>query len=122
MAKYFLDTYALIEIILGNTKYRRFLESELYTSVFNLYELYYNILRDFNEEMARKYFFQFKQILFKFGDEQIFLASKFKLENKRKKLSYADCLGYIIAQSNNMKFLTGDKEFEETEGVEFVRK
>lgn len=122
MTKYFLDTYALIEIINGNKKYKRFLQEELYTSIFNLYEIYYNLLRDFNEETAKKYFMQFKQIIVFFDDSNIFQASKFKLKHKKQRISYTDCLGYSIAIEKNMKFLTGDKEFENIENVEFVPK
>ena len=48
-------------------------------------------------------------------------AAKFKYKNKKMKLSYADCIGYITAQENNMKFLTGDKDFKSIKGVEFVK-
>ena len=102
MTKYFLDTYALIEIIIGNRKYKKYLSSDLFTSIFNLYELYYNILRDFNEETAKKYFLQFKKILIHFTDAEVFQASQFKLKHKKQKLSYADCLGYAIAVKEKM--------------------
>lgn len=117
---YFLDTYALIEIVKGNKKYTKFLDSNLFTSIFNLYELYYKLLRDYNEETAKIYFFQFKQIIIEIKDEYIFLASKFRLQNVKKDFSYADALGYAIALANNLKFLTGDKEFKVFENVEFV--
>jgi uncharacterized protein len=122
MTKFFLDTYALVEIIQGNPKYKKYLKSELSTSIFNLYELYYNLLRDFNDETAKKYFMQFKQILIHFTDSDVFHASKFKLEHKKQKLSYTDCLGYGIALRENMKFLTGDKEFKNISNVEFMPK
>lgn len=122
MTKYFLDTYALIEIIKGNQKYKKFLQEELSTSIFNLYELYYNLLRDFNEDTAKKYFLQFKQIIIHFEDSNIFQASKFKLKYKKRRFSYADCLGYSISTQKSMKFLTGDKEFKDIENVEFVPK
>ena len=46
---------------------------------------------------------------------------KFRKEQKKKDLSYTDCIGYIYAARNNMKFLTGDKEFEGMKNVEFVK-
>lgn len=122
VAEYFLDTYALIEIIKGNRKYKKFLEDDLHTSILNLYELYFNLLKDFNESTAKKYFLQFKHILIHFNDEVIFQASEFKLAHKKQKLSYTDCLGYAIALENNMKFLTGDKEFRDIKNVEFTQK
>lgn len=121
MNSYFLDTYALIEIIKGNKNYQKFLESELFTSIFNLYELYFSLLRDYNEQTAKKFFEQFRNKILQIKDEYIFEASKFKLQNVKKRLSYADCLGYTIALTYNMKFLTGDKEFENEKNVEFAK-
>jgi len=120
MNKYFLDTYAIVEIIRGNEKYRGFLKFELFTSIFNLYEMYYVLLRDFNDTMAKKYFFQFKRLVFQIKDEHVFLASQIKFDNKKQRLSYADCLGYSICLNEEMLFLTGDKEFKNFEQVEFV--
>lgn len=46
-------------------------------------------------------------------------AMKLKLKNKN--LSYTDCIGYIFAIKNNLKFLTGDKKFNDMPNVEFVQ-
>lgn len=119
--KLFLDTYALIEIIKGNAKYKKFLDEELYTTILNLYELYYNLLRDYNEEHAKDMFYKFYPLLIQTKNEWIFLAAKFRLENKKFNISYTDALGYAIAMENNMRFLTGDKEFKNMANVEFVR-
>ena len=121
MGSYFLDTYALIEIVNGNINYKKFLLSKLFTSVFNLFELYFNLLKDYPEEIAKKYFLQFKEVAIPIKDEYIFFASKFRLENKKKKFSYADSMGYAISKFNNLRFLTGDREFENLENVEFVK-
>ncbi|MBL7148226.1 MAG: PIN domain-containing protein [Nanoarchaeota archaeon] len=121
MSNYFLDTYALIEIVKGNKNYQKFLDSEIFISIFNLYEFHFSLLRDYNEQTAKKFFNQFKNKVLKIKDEYIFGASKFKLQNRKQKLSYADCLGYMMALNNNMKFLTGDKEFENLKNVEFVK-
>lgn len=87
-----------------------------------MYEFYYSLLRDFNENIAKKFLYQFKEIALKIKDDHIFEASQFKLINRKKMLSYIDCLGYIMAKDYNMKFLTGNKEFENLENVEFVKK
>ena len=118
---YFLDSYALIEIAKGNLNYKKYLDFELFTSIFNLYEFYFALLRDFDEQVAKKFFEQFKDRILDIGDECIFKASQFKLDNAKKKFSYADCLGYAIALLHGIKFLTGDKEFEKLENVEFVK-
>lgn len=118
---YFLDTYALIEISKGNKNYERFLEEELFTSFYNLYEFYFILLKNFNEKIAKDIFNEFKSRIIALKEEYIFEASKFKLTHIKKKLSYVDCLGYAIALEHNIKFLTGDKEFERFENVEFVK-
>jgi len=33
-----------------------------------------------------------------------------------------DCVGYVLAIRNNLKFLTGDEKFENKKNVEFVKK
>ena len=38
-----------------------------------------------------------------------------------KKLSIPDAVGYTIAKKHGVKFLTGDRDFENMENVEFVR-
>ncbi len=121
MTNYFLDTYALISIIRGVEGYKKFLSSTFFTTIYNLYEFYYILLRDNGEEIAKKYYLEFKEIQLEIEDEHIFLASRFRLLYRKKKFSYADCLGYTIAIEKNIKFLTGDKEFEGLENVEFVR-
>ncbi len=119
---YFLDTYAMIEIANGNFKYLKYLNEKLFTSLYNLYELYFNLLKNYNENISKKAFFHFKKKIIQIKDEHIFKASRFKLDNKKKNLSYVDCLGYIMSLEYELKFLTGDKEFENLENVEFVKK
>jgi len=111
----------MIEIVKGNENFGLFLDSESFTCVFNLYELYYILLRDYGEVIAKRFFHHFKDQCLKIKDENLFEASEFRLKNIKKNLSYTDCLGYIMALSYGLKFLTGDKEFENLEGVEFVK-
>lgn len=119
---HFLDSYALIEIAKGNEKFNALLQQDLFTSIFNLYEFYYALLRDFNESTAKKFFYHFKEIIIRIKDEHIFEASHFKFINRKKLLSYADCLGYVMAKDYDMKFVTGDNKFENLENVEFIKK
>ena len=44
------------------------------------------------------------------------------VENKKQNMSFFDCVGYVYARENNIKFVTGDKEFEKKEGVLFIKK
>ena len=117
--RYFFDTFALIEVIKNNPNYIKYFEEIITTSKFNLVELYFNLLRDLGEEKAKESYFQFKDCAIELKDDIIFEAMKLKLKNKN--LSYTDCIGYILALKNNLKFLTGDRQFTDMENVELVR-
>src|SRR3989344_4324895 len=118
---YFFDTYAFMEIIKGNKSYEGFLNSDFRTTLLNLYELYYNLLKDYGEETAKKYFRNFFPFVIEIKNEYIFEASKFKLNHKKTNISYVDALGYSLSKIEDYKFLTGDKEFENMPNVEFVK-
>ena len=47
---------------------------------------------------------------------------KFRYNNKKKEMSMTDCISYFMAKELGIKFLTGDKEFENLENVEFAKK
>ena len=46
---------------------------------------------------------------------------QFRAESKSRDLSYVDCIGYVIAMRNNIRFLTGDRQFRNLPNVTFVR-
>lgn len=119
---YFLDTYALIEIIKENKNYDKFKETINITSLMNLYELHYFISKEFGLGKADFIIDKLKGIAVDIKIEDLKKASNFRIENIKKKFSYIDCLGYAIALNRKVKFLTGDKEFENLENVEFVKK
>ena len=120
--KYFLDTYALVEILHDNPLYQKYKEEELQTTLFNLYELYFSLLKTYNTEIAKVMFYKFFESCIEINEEHIFAAAAFKLEHKKTNISYVDALGYAIAKKEGMRFLTGDKEFKEIPNVEFVTK
>lgn len=121
MARFFFDTYALVEITQNNPNYIKYFEELITISIFNLVELYYSLLKDLGEESAKVGYHRFRNCVIEFKYDIIFEAMKLKLENKNKKLSYTDCIGYTLALKNNLKFLTGDKGFEDMDNVEFVK-
>ncbi len=121
MTVYFLDTYALLEIVKGSQAYRKYSDAQSCTSLLNLYELYFLLLRDKGELIAKNYFDLFKQIAIAIKDAHIFVASAFKLAHNKLDISYADALGYAIANAEDMKFLTGDGKFRGVANVEFVK-
>ena len=119
---YFFDSYAFFEIISGNPNYKNYSSNvTLITTKLNLMELYYWLLRRKGKEEAEKYYQKFLPFCIEFFDEIIKKSCEFRLEHKKKELSYVDCIGYVIAMENRIKFLTGDIGFVDIENVEYVK-
>ncbi|MBI5002663.1 PIN domain-containing protein [Candidatus Woesearchaeota archaeon] len=119
--KYFLDTYAFLEIIKGNKNYEKYADVEGYTTLLQLYELYFHLLRSFGSAVADTYFQKYLPLKIDIKDQDIVLAAKFRLKYVKQNISYADALGYVMAQERGLLFLTGDKEFHSFGGVAFVK-
>ncbi|MEK6859936.1 MAG: PIN domain-containing protein [Nanoarchaeota archaeon] len=119
---YFFDSYALIEIYKGSKNYENYKKARVITSYLHIFEVYYSLIREHNEEEIFDFFKTIKNFCVNLKFEWIPKASKFRQIYKKRDLSYADCLGYIIAKDMGIKFLTGDKEFEDLPNVEFVKK
>ncbi|MBI3190395.1 PIN domain-containing protein [archaeon] len=118
----FFDTYAFFEIIKGNQNYRRFSKDiAIMTTKLNLMDLYYGILITKGEQDADKYYDKLTKFAVDIDNDIIKEAMKFRAKNKDRNLSYADCIGYIIALKNNIKFLTGDEQFKDLQDAEFVK-
>lgn len=118
---YFFDSYAFFEILGGNKSYQRYVNVEITTSKLNMFELYHGLLRDQGEERAQKAFEIYYKFAEDFDEEVIKEAAKLKMILNKRDVSMADCIGYSMAKQLGIKFLTGDKAFEEMENVEFVR-
>jgi predicted nucleic acid-binding protein len=119
---YFLDTYAMIEIVRGNKAYEKYLDSGFITTKYNLAELHYFLLSRYGIENADSYIKRFSVYAIDFDIETISRAMVFRRRmRKQAKISYIDCIGYMVALVNNSRFLTGDRSFLELENVEFVR-
>jgi len=122
MTKVFLaDTYALIELLGGNSNYKQYLNSILITTKFNLIELYYHFIREYDKETADKYLRLYSQFVIPITYSCIRIGMEFKLEYRKEKLSYIDCIGYALASELGIKFLTGDSKFRNKDNVEFVK-
>ncbi len=119
--EFYADTYALVEIARGNPNYSRYESSILFTSKINLLELYYFFLRNYSQTEADRYLQEYINLETKFTITALRRAGIFKLENKKDKLSYADCTGYAIAEELGIPFLTGDIKFKDKENVEYVK-
>ena len=121
MVKYFWDSYAVIEFIDGNKNYAKYIDEEVSITIFNLAEIYWFAINEYEEEQADAVYQRFRDSVISIDDETLKDAIKFRKKHKTKDLSYTDCIGYTFALKNNMRFLTGDREFKDMENVEFVQ-
>lgn len=118
---FFADTYALIGVVGGNINYKQYTETLLVTSQFNLIELYYYFLRNYDRETAERYLTIYSRQLVPITKTSIVYGMQFKLEHRKEKLSYVDCIGYALALELGIRFLTGDEKFEQVSNVEFIK-
>ncbi|MFH1409811.1 MAG: PIN domain-containing protein [Nanoarchaeota archaeon] len=119
---YFFDTYAFFEIFSENKHYEQFTKNiNILTTTLNLMELHYGMLRTFGREIADRYYDELREFCIEMDDEVIKAANELKNQFKERRLSYIDCIGYILAKTRNVPFLTGDKQFEDMDNVEYVK-
>lgn len=121
MVNYFFDSYAIAEILDGNPNYKKYSDIPFVMTIFNLAEIYWFAIREYGEKKADIIYEDYRTFVVDIDDETLKKAMQFRVRNKRKNLSYADCIGYIYAIRRGFVFLTGDKEFKNMKGVEFVK-
>ena len=121
LKQFFFDTYALVEIALGNERYLPYAtEVGMIVTKFNLMEFHYSLLRTCGKEAADIQYDQLLPFVIEVSDEVIKRANELKLVFKERKLSYVDCIGYVMAKLIGIKFLTGDIQFKDMENIEYV--
>lgn len=116
-----LDTCALIEIHDENPNFLHYLNQEFVIPDVIMAEFYGVILRDYNEKTANYLLEKFRPFIEIVNLGIMIKAVKYRHENKKQNLSFFDCVGYIFARENGMKFVTGDRAFENKGGVEFIK-
>ena len=122
VSAFFFDTYAFYEIIGKNERYQKYTKGiAIVTTKLNLMELHYGLLLSHGKEKADKYYDDLVQYIVEISDETIKMANEFRASLKRRDISYVDCIGYIIAKTMKIKFLTGDKQFKDLDNVEYVQ-
>ena len=116
----FLDTYALFELLWGNSKYEEYSGVTGITTLFNLAELNYGLKKDFSIAIADEFTSRFERLLVPLSVDDIKSAMSLRIKNKN--LSIPDAVGYSVAQRLGIKFLTGDDDFKEFSEVILVKK
>ena len=120
--KFFLDTYALYELARGNEKYKEYFAGiESITTIMNLYELYYSLVKDDLPLIAENFFQRFLPVCVEIEPSTVKESALFRLQNKKLGLSYVDALGYMTAKKHSAIFLTGDEAFKKLSNVKFVK-
>ncbi len=118
---YFLDTYAIIEILKGNVNYLKYRNCDFIITKLNLFELFYYLLQKLDFELAKVIIGDYFKHVIDYDFHTITSAAYFRSQNKKANLSMSDCIGYFVAKTNNIAFVTGDKEFKNIDNVEFVK-
>ncbi len=114
--KAFLDTYAMLEIMQGNADFAPFLRNGV-TTHFNLLEFHVHACRLRDADAADAAFGRLRSKAIATELEDVLEASRFKRANGRKNISFADALGYAMAQRRRIPFATGDRAFKGLPGV-----
>ena len=115
---YFFDTYAFFEILKDNPHYTPYRYTKVLTTQFNIAEFYWALLREkrsYAEDAARHRATASTPVTL----DDIIAAMQLRVMHP--KLSIPDAIGYTVAKRHGVKFLTGDKEFEKMDNVEFVK-
>lgn len=120
--RYFYDSYPVIEYINDNPKFVPYFEENSgVLTIMNAMEVYYSSLLEGGTEKADFVLDKLWPLIISPPKDTVKKAMQFRMVHKKRKLSYTDCLGYILAVEIKIKFLTGDKEFQDLPNVEFVR-
>jgi hypothetical protein len=117
-----LDTYALMEIYNGNPKFNNYLIQDIVLTGETFAEFYGVLLKEHGEDEAEFWFKKLRFFVKNVPFEILIKAIKFKYENRKNGVSFFDSVGYIFSLENCFLFVTGDKEFEKLDNVEFVKK
>jgi predicted nucleic acid-binding protein len=121
MSEYVFDAYALFEILHGNSSYHAYTEQTPIVNPFILGEYCHGLLKEMEYEKAHRLAHEYEPFSQSVDVRLMLDASTMKRKYSKQNLSFTDCIGYLHAKKMGVKFLTGDKQFEHMENVEFVK-
>jgi|SRR6185295_8995397 len=119
--EHFFDSYAILEVIAQSPGYTAFKDEAIITTALNIAETHYILTGKAGETAADEIIDHLDVSLLELTKPIAIEASKLRHRHQKQKMSYADCLGYIVALKHGLKFLTGDDAFKGMESVEFVK-
>ena len=117
----FLDSYAIIEILKNNPNYEKIAEATPVSTRTHLVEVAYHLLSEMPEEKASKILDSLNMKTIEIQENQTLKIAAFRKEHAKKKFSYIDCIGYVLAKENSLLFVTGNRQFKEMPNTEFIK-
>jgi len=120
-SRVFFDSYALIEVARGSQAYSPFSSVSPVFTKLNLFEVYYALLRENAFDSAGKVLSKLYPLTVDFDASDITRAAQMRIHYAGRRLSMTDCIGYVVSQRLGLPFLTGDNEFRDIAGVQFVK-
>lgn len=118
MVNYFFDTYAIVELLNHNPRYAEYNQHPFIITILNKIELYFWALTNYDKKFADTLInIPIQDVT----NDIIQEAMLFRQKYKKRNVSNADAIGYTFARKNELLFLTGDKQFKDLPGVEFVQ-
>ncbi len=118
---YFFDSYALIELLKANANYFRYTESDIIMTKLNLFEVYHAFAKYYGQERADRFLEDYREKTIDFDENVVRAAALMRIRFAQRRMSMTDVIGYAVAAMKNVKFLTGDRQFQDLPNVEFVR-
>lgn len=117
-----IDSHALMEIMQGNEKYARYLNSDFLITDITLAEVYSALLKDHDEHIVQQWHDKLEKYSVNVDKKTIINAMKFRHLLGKKNISFADAVAYSYSILNGCEFVTAENEFEGFDNVEIVKK
>ena len=118
MTRKCLDSYALVEIARGNSRFTSYLSEEVVITHLTLVEFYGVLLREEGEKTAEYWFGKLTPYAAPVSLDILKAAVVFRYLHRKQRISFFDAVGYLYSLNNHFLFVTGDKEFKGRENVE----
>jgi predicted nucleic acid-binding protein len=115
------DTYALVEIEKSSLAYKKFLDKNFVIPEPILAEFFYVLLKERDEKTANYWVNKLRPFSKTINLDIWIKSMNYRYENKKENLSIFDCIGYIFALENKIKFVTGDKAFKNRKNVIYIK-
>ena len=116
-----LDTYALVSIHDNNPAYAGIWEEEVMITDLTLAEFYFILYKRLGLKTADHWHKKLSFLCRPVQRETLLKAMRFRADNKKKRLSFFDCAGYVYALENSMDFVTGDLAFKGMKRAHIIR-